>query len=73
MDNPETLLEKIDAAANYVEQMFLAHMVRDEAKLKEAHQKASDLLFDASRMAEELEDTDDYDGDENDPNDSRNI
>lgn len=55
MGNPKTLLEKIDAASNLVEQMFLAHMMKDEAKFKEVHKKAGELLFDAVRMADEAE------------------
>jgi hypothetical protein len=49
IDNPKTTLEKADAAANLVEQMMLAHMIKDEAKFKEAHRKASSLLFDVVR------------------------
>lgn len=56
MDNPKTLLEKVDAAANLVQQMYLAHVVRDEAKFKAAHQKATALLFDATQMIDENED-----------------
>lgn len=52
MNNPKTPLEKIDAAANLVEQMFLAHSIRDEKKFKEAHFKAGDLLFKAMRQLE---------------------
>jgi hypothetical protein len=55
MNNPKTLLEKVDAAANYVEQMQLAHMLKDEAKFKEAHKKAGDLLLDAIQMIDENE------------------
>jgi len=55
MDSPKTLLEKIDAASNLVEQMYLAHMIKDEAKFKEAHQKAGTFLFEAINMADELE------------------
>ncbi len=53
MDNPKTALEKVDAAANLVEQMYLAHMIRDEAKFKEAHKKAGYLLRDAIDMLDE--------------------
>lgn len=53
MDNPETVLEKIDAAANLVEQMYLAHMIRDEERFKESHKKAADLLFEAVQMLDE--------------------
>ncbi len=50
MENPKTALEKVDAAANLVEQMYLAHMIRDEAKFKEAHAKAGTFLRDAIDM-----------------------
>lgn len=55
MENPKTLLEKVDAAANYVQQMYLSHMISDEAKFKEAHKKATELLGDAVEMADEIE------------------
>lgn len=55
MKNPKTLLEKVDAAANWVQQMYLAHMVRDETKFKEAHKKVTELLGDAVEMADEIE------------------
>ncbi len=48
MDNPQTPLEKVDAAANWVQQMFLSHMIKDESKFKEAHQKATSLLADVT-------------------------
>jgi len=53
MDNPKTLLEKVDAAANLVQQMYLAHMIKDEKKFKEAHQQATTLLSDAVEMIDE--------------------
>ena len=56
MDNPKTALEKIDAAANLVEQMFLSHMIRDEATFKKSHQCAGTLLFDAMRQLENEQD-----------------
>lgn len=55
MDNPTTALEKVDAAANLVEQMHLAHMMKDEKKFKEAHQRAGALLRDAVEMLDEQE------------------
>lgn len=54
MENPKTVVEKIDAAANLVEQMNMAHMLRDEAQFKKAHQKAGQFLFDALRQLEEM-------------------
>jgi hypothetical protein len=56
MDNPKTPLEQADAAANLVEQMMLAHSIRDEAHFKKAHKKASDLLFELIQQLEEKED-----------------
>jgi hypothetical protein len=53
MKNPKTVEEKIDAAANLVEQMYLAHMIHDEVKFKEAHSQAGSFLFDALRQLEE--------------------
>lgn len=55
MNNPKTVAEKIDAAANLVEQMNLAHMIKDESRFKQAHQKAGQLLFDALRQIEDEE------------------
>lgn len=53
LENPKTLVEKIDAAANYVAQMLLAKTVRDDVQFEEAHARASRLLFEACQMAEE--------------------
>jgi hypothetical protein len=55
MKNPRTLLEKLDAAANLVAQMYLAHKVGDEKIFKQAHDTCSQLLFDAAQMADEQE------------------
>ena len=55
MDNPKTLLEKIDAAANYVAQIRIASMIGDTAQIRIAVEKASKLLFDATQMAAEIE------------------
>ncbi len=53
MNNPKTLLEKVDAAANLVQQMHLAHIMKDEDKFKEAHNQATTLLADAVEMIDE--------------------
>ena len=58
MENPKTVAEKMDAAANLVEQMNLAHTIRDEEHFKKCHQKAGDLLFKAMRQLEEQEGVD---------------
>ncbi|HYF69107.1 MAG TPA: hypothetical protein VD884_13280 [Ohtaekwangia sp.] len=55
MENPQTIAEKIDAAANLVEQMYLSHMIRDEKKFRESHKQAGDLLFAAMRQLEDTE------------------
>lgn len=55
MDNPKTLLEKVDAAANLVEQMYLAHTMKDDKTFSEAHKKAGALLFEATQMIDEDE------------------
>lgn len=52
IENPQTTLEKADATANFIEQMFLAHKMHDEKRFNEAHQKASSLLSD---VVEELD------------------
>jgi hypothetical protein len=54
MKNPTTVVEMVDAAANLVEQMKLAHMIRDEKHFNEVHKRAGDLLFEALRKCEEL-------------------
>jgi hypothetical protein len=53
MDNPKTLLEKVDAAANLVEQMYLSHKIHDDPHFEESHKRASDLLFEALNMIDE--------------------
>lgn len=52
MNNPKTVYEKIDAAANLVQQMFLAHTIKDEEHFKKSHKQAGDLLFKAMRQLE---------------------
>jgi len=46
LENPKTTLEKADAAANFVAQMYLAHGMKDEATFKKAYDRASTLLSD---------------------------
>jgi len=53
MENPKTLLEKVDAAANLVEQMYLSKMIHDDETFKSAHAKASTLLHEALIMIED--------------------
>lgn len=57
MENPETLLEKSEAAGNLVQQMFLAHETKNTSHFKETHKKATALLFDLCSKLEEIEDT----------------
>lgn len=54
LENPKTLIEKIDAARNFIEQMYLAHSIHDEATFIYAHKRAGDLLFEAQLEAEGL-------------------
>ncbi len=54
MENPKTLTELVDAAANLVEQMNLAYMIKDEDHFKKVHKQAGDFLFKALRKIEEL-------------------
>ena len=53
MDNPKTKLEMADAISNLIEQMHMAHMMRDESRFKEAHKKAGKLAFELVQMLEE--------------------
>lgn len=55
MKNPKTALGKIDAAANYVEQMQMAHMIKDEKRFKFAKEEAARLLFEATLQLQETE------------------
>lgn len=45
MENPETTLEMVDALTNLVEQMFLAHQIKDERMFKIAYERAAELGF----------------------------
>jgi hypothetical protein len=53
MKNPKTALGKVDAAANYVEQMNLAMMIGDKKQFAFAHQEAGRLLFEATQQLQE--------------------
>lgn len=53
MENPKTLLEKVDAASNLVGQMYLAHKIKDEKTFEEAHKKAGELLAEAIDLIDE--------------------
>ena len=55
MDNPQTLLEKIDTLTNLVEQMLLAHRMRDEQRFNEAHDKAAQIGFEVMQALQEQE------------------
>jgi len=52
MDNPVTLLEKIDAAANLLGQVRLSLMMRDYNKADNLLGEAEQLLFQATIQAE---------------------
>ena len=55
MENPETVLEQIDAAANYVEQIRLAIMMGDKTHALSCVDNAGRLLFNAKLQLEENE------------------
>lgn len=55
MDNPETLLEKVDAITSLVEQMLLAYRMRDEQRFNEAHDKAAQLGNEVMESLQESE------------------
>lgn len=52
MTNPQTAIGKIDAAANYLEQMFLAKSINDNTRFAFAHKEAGRLLFEAMQQLE---------------------
>lgn len=56
LENPETVLGKVDAAANFVAQIRLAMMVGDGVKAMGAVIQAERLLFAAQGQIEEQED-----------------
>lgn len=58
--NVESILEKVERAANLIEIMYIAKQVGDDDKFKQAHESAGKLLFDAARQLEEP----DYDNEE---------
>jgi len=53
LNNPKSVLEKIDAAANFVAQMQLAYMVNDGQTFRNAFKRASELLFEAAQQIQE--------------------
>lgn len=58
LENPETVLGMVDAAANYVAQIRLALMVGDKARAMHAVEQAERLLFNATCKIEEAESAD---------------
>ena len=52
IDNPQTTLGKVDAAANLLEQMQLAHAMSDEQHFMNTKRKASILLHEATVLIE---------------------
>lgn len=60
MENPATVYEKIDAAANLIEQMFMSHRIKDEAHFLKSHARAGQLLFEAMRQIDEEEGEDSH-------------
>ena len=61
LENPKTLLGKVDAAANLVEQMGLAHQMHDNAHFSKVKQQTARLLSEATTMAEALNEDIDQD------------
>jgi len=57
MKNPKTPLEKSDAIANLIEQLWLAHKVSDEIMFSKAHKQASKLAFELTNELERNERT----------------
>ena len=55
MENPTTLLEKVHAAANLVEHMYLAHQIKDESHFLKSKEKASQLLFESVQILNEAQ------------------
>jgi hypothetical protein len=55
LENPETVLGMVDAAANYVAQIRLALMVGDKTRAMHAVEQAGRLLFNATRKISETE------------------
>ncbi len=53
-DNPQGMMEKMDAVGNMIEQMFLAHQIKDETKFREAHRKASQWVFEINMEIQEV-------------------
>lgn len=52
LDNPKTVYEKVDAAANYVEQIRIAIAVGDIKRANSTIDTVGQLLFDAKRQLE---------------------
>lgn len=55
MENPKTLLELVDAAANHVAQIRIALMIGDNQKASASVESAADLLHRAVLKADEQE------------------
>lgn len=55
LENPETVLGMVDAAANCVAQIRLALMVGDKTRAMHAVEQAERLLFNATCKIEETE------------------
>ena len=55
--NPETVQGKVDAAANFIGQIRLAHMIGDRTRVETAIAEAERHLFNALQQIEEQEDS----------------
>jgi hypothetical protein len=52
MEDTETLMEKMDALTNLIEQMNLSYEIGDRGHFKASYKKAGDLGFDIMRLLE---------------------
>lgn len=52
LDNPKTVYDKVDAAANYVEQIRIAIAVGDIKRANQSIDTIGQLLFDTMRQIE---------------------
>ncbi len=53
LENPKTAYEKADALTNLIEQMVIAHKIKDETRFNFAQRKARNIGFELVQMLEE--------------------
>jgi hypothetical protein len=56
MENPVTILEKVDTLTNLVEQMLMAHRMRDEQRFNDLHERASKIGYELLTAMNEAQD-----------------